>query len=164
MQIKSTELPGIGRKISFLTADDNMIVLIIHHSGKRELYFFDDPDNDEADFSIAMTSDETRELGAQLLGAMYQPVDMDKMKFFKNQIIIEWVEVETGSSLIDKTIADSKIRTKTGASIIGIVKESSKIAVPDIDVTLQKGDVLMIVGKQDQIDSLTQLCKGEERS
>ncbi|KMJ56974.1 potassium transporter TrkA [Bacillus sp. LL01] len=164
MQFKTTELPGIGKKISFITAEGNMVVLVVHHSGKREMYFFDDPDGDEADFSISMTSDETRELGAQLLGAMYQPVDMDKMKMFKKQIIIEWVDVKKGSSLVGKTIGQSQIRTKTGASIIGIVKGEDNIAVPDIDVILHEGDVLMICGKQAQISKLTKLCEGGDAS
>lgn len=160
MQFKTTELPGIGKKLSFVTAEGNMVVLVVHHSGKREMYFFEDPDQDEADFSISLTSDETRELGAQLLGAIYQPVDMDKMKIFKKQIIIEWIEVKKGSSLIGKSIGESKIRTKTGASIIGIVKGEDNIAVPDVDVKLHEADVLMVCGKQAQIEKLTKLCGG----
>lgn len=162
MKIRTAELPGIGKKISFITAEDSKIVLIVHHTGKRDLYFFEDADNDEADFMINLNADETRELGAQLLGAMYQPVDTDKMKMFKHQIIIEWLEIGEKSDLVDSTIGDSRIRTRTGASIIGIVKKDDLIAVPDIDVTLHKGDTLMVVGKKDQIDNLAALCEGKE--
>jgi deoxyribodipyrimidine photolyase len=38
-----------GKKISFLTAEQQKVVVIIHHSGKRDLYFFQDTDEDEAD-------------------------------------------------------------------------------------------------------------------
>jgi TrkA domain protein len=89
---------------------------------------------------------------------------MDKMKIFKKQIIIEWVEVRKGSPLLEKTIGESQIRTKTGASIIGIVKGEDNIAVPDIDVKLHLGDVLMIIGKQSQIEKLSKLCEGEGAS
>ncbi len=34
------DLPGVGKKISFLTAEQQKVVVIIHHSGKRDLYFF----------------------------------------------------------------------------------------------------------------------------
>ncbi|RXT04901.1 cation:proton antiporter regulatory subunit [Ammoniphilus sp. CFH 90114] len=162
MKIKAADLPGIGKKLSFITAEQSMIVLIVHHTGKRELYFFEDADNDEADFSINLTGEETREFGAQLLGAMFQPVDMDKMKMFKNQIIIEWVDVSPASPLVQKTIAESQIRTKTGASIIGIVKGEDVIPVPDIHVVIHAGDTLMTVGKRDQMSALEALCRGEE--
>jgi TrkA domain protein len=162
MKCKTAELPGIGKKLTFVTAQNSSIVLIVHHTGKREMYFFDDVDQDEADFSIDLTGDETRELGAQLLGAMFQPIDMDKMKMFKNQIVIEWIELKKESPLADKTILESEIRTKTGASIIGIIKGDEVQAVPDIDVVLHAGDTLMCVGKSEQILTMTALCNGEE--
>lgn len=168
MDIKSVDLPGIGHKISFITAENSKIVLIVHHSGKRDMYFFEEADMDEADFAINLNSDETRELGAQLLGAMYQPIDTDKMEMFKNKILIEWVELPENSPLANSTIGDSRIRTRTGASIIGIVKkgankenqENDVIAVPDIDVVLHTSDTLMVLGKKEQIDAFTHMASG----
>ncbi|CAM4460251.1 cation:proton antiporter regulatory subunit [Paenibacillus tarimensis] len=158
MKVRSAELPGIGKKISFITAENSMIVIIIHHTGRRDLYFFEDSDNDEADFSINLSSEETRELGAQLLGALYQPVDLDRLEFFRKQIRIEWLEVHPESSLAGKSIAESRIRSRTGATIIGIVKEDEVQAVPDIDILLQPGDTLMVLGKRDQVRELEELC------
>ena len=83
---------------------------------------------------------------------------------FKNQIMIEWVEVSPGSPLVQKTIAESQVCTKTGASIIGIVKGKDVIAVPDINVVINPGDTLMIVGKRDQMSALEALGRGEETS
>lgn len=162
MDISISQLPGIGQKISLKTAEESMLVLIVHHTGKRELYFFDDADSDEADFAIDLTADETRELGAQLLGATYQPVDTDKLKVFNNQIVIDWVEVKAVSSIVAKTIEESEVRNKTGATIVGIVKGEEIIAVPEATTKLQPGDVLMAIGKKEQISKLTALCKGEE--
>lgn len=162
MNISISKLPGIGQKISLKTGEDSMLVLIVHHTGKRELYFFEEADSEEADFAMDLTSDETRELGAQLLGATYQPVDTDKLKVFKNQIVIDWVELLSRSSLAHKTIEESEIRNKTGATIIGIVKGDETIAIPEANTQLQPGDVIMTIGKQEQIDALSDLCKGEE--
>ncbi|PZD97403.1 potassium transporter TrkA [Paenibacillus sambharensis] len=161
MKIRSAELPGIGKKISFITAENSMIVIIIHHTGKRDLYFFEDSDNDEADFSINLSSEETRELGAQLLGALYQPVDLDRLEFFRKQIRIEWLELHPESPLAGKSIAESRIRSRTGASIIGIVKEDDVQAVPDIDILLHPGDTLMVLGKREQVRELEALCRKE---
>ncbi|MCP8617772.1 cation:proton antiporter regulatory subunit [Salirhabdus salicampi] len=162
MNVSVSKLPGIGQKITFETAEDNMLVLIVHHTGKRELYFFEDADSDEADFAMDLTADETRELGAQLLGATYQPVDVDKVKLLKSQIIVDWVEVKTNSPFTNKTIEEAEIRNKTGATVMGVVKGDETIAVPDADTVLNPGDVLMVMGKKEHVDNFESLCKGEE--
>ncbi|MDQ0339259.1 TrkA domain protein [Caldalkalibacillus uzonensis] len=162
MQVKMADLPGIGKKLSFLTAEGKMLVLIIHHSGKRELYFFEDPDGDEADYSLELTANETRELGAQFLGATYQPIDADTMKMFKNKLVMEWVELAPQSPVANQTIKEARIRTKTGASIMAIVRGDEVIVSPEVDEVLKPGDTLMAAGKSDQISSFKALCRGEE--
>lgn len=162
MQIRMADLPGIGKKLSFITAQDNMVVLIIHHSGKRELYFFEDSEADEADFSINLTADETREMGAQLLGATYQPIDIDTMKTFKKQLVMEWVELQPESPITGKTIGEAQIRTRTGASIVAIVRGEDVIVSPGIDEILKPGDTLMGAGKSEQMGQFESLCRGEE--
>ncbi|UOQ94224.1 potassium transporter TrkA [Halobacillus shinanisalinarum] len=161
MNISVSQLPGIGQKITLKTAEDSMLVLIVHHTGKRELYFFDEADSEEADFAMDLTSDETRELGAQLLGATYQPVDTNKLKMFKNQIVIDWIELKEASPITHQTIEESEIRNKTGVTIIGIIKGDETIAIPEADTQLFPGDVIMTIGKQEQIDSFTDLCNGK---
>ncbi|MFZ3576791.1 cation:proton antiporter regulatory subunit [Virgibacillus sp. DJP39] len=162
MKITVSQLPGIGQKISMKTAEDDMLVIIVHHTGKRELYFFEDSDSEEADFAMDLTPEETRELAAQLLGATYQPADIEKMRMFKRQIIVDYIKIKEKSSLVDKTIEESDVRNKTGATIIGIVHGDDAIAIPETDTTLKPGDILMSIGKEEQISSLSKLCQGEE--
>lgn len=164
MQVSMCELPGIGKKISLTTAEGNKIAIVVHHSGKRELYFFHDKDEDEADYYIDLTADETRELGAQLLGATYQPVDQEKMKVFQKQLLMEWVELKPQSPFANKPISESRIRTLTGASIIAILRGEDMIVSPDISEVLRPGDTLMAAGKSDQINLFEALCNGQEQS
>ncbi|MDG5786305.1 cation:proton antiporter regulatory subunit [Evansella sp. AB-P1] len=164
MQVKATDLPGIGKKLSFITAENNMLVLIVHHTGKRELYFFQDQDNDEADFAINLSADETRELGAQLLGAVFQPVDSEKMKLLKSQIVTEWIKLDKNSSVVNKTIGESEVRKKTGISIVGIFRDNDVIASPDPSEMLKVGDTVMAIGKQEDIAQFEKLCEGKESS
>ncbi|SDK08174.1 cation:proton antiporter regulatory subunit [Sediminibacillus albus] len=162
MNVSVSQLPGIGQKITLKTADDSMLVVIVHHTGKRELYFFNDADSDEADFAMDLTPDETRELGAQLLGATYQPVDTEKMKIFQKQIVIDYIKLKDDSPLANKTIEESGVRNRTGATIIGIIQGDETIAIPDADTRLASGNMLVCVGKKDQIEVLASLCKGED--
>ncbi|WP_240374771.1 cation:proton antiporter regulatory subunit [Bacillus piscicola] len=161
MEVTMADLPGIGKKMSFLTAEGSMIVLVTHHTGKRELYFFKDPEEDEADFSLELTSEETRELGAQLLGAVFQPVDSDKMKLFKSKIVMEWIELKDGSVFAGKTLGESEAGKKTGVSVVGIFRKDEVVASPGVDEVLQVGDTLMVVGKSRQIAEFEEMAHGE---
>ncbi|SDH95040.1 potassium/proton antiporter regulatory subunit, CPA2 family [Alteribacillus persepolensis] len=161
MEVKFADLPGIGKKMSFLTAEGSMVVLVTHHTGKRELYFFQDPEEDEADFSMELTSDETRELGAQLLGAVFQPVDSDKMKLFRSKIVVEWISLKQGTMLAGKTIGEAEVRKKTGVSIVGIFRDEAVIASPGVQERLEVGDTVMVVGKSSQISDFEELAEGE---
>ncbi len=155
------DLPGVGKKLSFQTAEAHKIVVIVHHSGKRDLYFFQEADEDEADYFLSLTSEETRELGAQLLGATYQPVDDEKMEIFQKQLVMEWIKLTPESPFVDKQIAQSRIRTHTGASIIAVMQGDDMTVSPDIDFVLKAGDTVMAAGKKDQIRRFEDLAAGK---
>ncbi|MFB1098305.1 MULTISPECIES: cation:proton antiporter regulatory subunit [Bacillaceae] len=162
MKCHISQLPGIGSKITLRTGEEGMVVIIVHHSGKRELYFFEDASNDEADFAMDLTADETRELGAQLLGATYQPVDTDQLKLFRKQIIVDYIELSESSEIANKTLGEAAVRSKTGVTVIGIIQGDETIAIPEPDTVLHPGDVLMSIGKKVQIDAMIDLCAGKD--
>ena len=60
--------------------------------------------------------------------------------------------IEKNSWVSGKTLREIKLRRKTGATILGIQKESLSINNPNADTNLEEGDVLMLFGWQDQVD------------
>jgi TrkA domain protein len=159
MKIKTGDLPGIGKRYSFATAEGDNLVLIIHQSGFRELYHFAQPDGDEPDWTLKMTDEEARQVGSILLGADYQPVTDDHMELLLKSIRIEWVQVPADSELANKKIIDSRIRSKTGATVIAIQRGKQMIGSPDVNEVILPGDVLMVVGNRQQTRELDSLCK-----
>lgn len=158
MQVRSCDLPGIGKRVSMTTSAGQMLVLIIHHTGKKELYFFSAPDADEADFTVVLTNEEARELAAELLGVTYQPVPFDKVQAFRKEIVLEWLEVHPGSPLVGKSIKESQIGGRTGVSILGIIRDDDVIASPVANEIIQAGDILIGAGRTEEIASLEKLC------
>lgn len=159
MKIKTGDLPGIGKRYSFVTAEGDNIVMILHQNGIREIYHFKESDEDEPDFTIRMTDEEARQIGTILLGADYQPVTDERMEMLLKNIRIEWVQVTATSELVNKKIIDSRIRSKTGATIIAIQRGKEMIGSPDVNEVILQGDVLMVVGNRQQTRSLDSLCK-----
>jgi TrkA domain protein len=159
MKIKTGDLPGIGKRYSFETAEGENLVVILHQSGHREIFHFAGSDEDEPDFSIKLSDEEARQLGTILLGVDYQPVADDRVELLLKKIRIEWVQVLPESELANKKIIDSRVRTKTGATIIGIQRGENMIGSPDINEVILPGDVLMVIGNREQTKSLDSLCK-----
>lgn len=54
--------------------------------------------------------------------------------------------VEKGSPLSGKTIRSSGIREKTGCMVLGLQRERLPILQPDVDMSLQSGDIVWVLG------------------
>jgi TrkA domain protein len=158
MKVKTTELLGIGKSYSVDTADGARIVVIIHHHGHREIYYFHDLDQDEPNFSFHLSDEEARQVGTLLLGVDYQPVADDRIELLLKSVRIDWLKVQPDSCLAGKTILQSQIRTRTGSTVIAIQRDDRMIGSPDINEVILPGDVLMSIGTRDQAKSLESLC------
>jgi TrkA domain protein len=159
MQVKTTELPGVGKKYSMQTADGALMVIILHHSGTREIYYFEDPDDDEPLFSSQMSDEEARQIGTILLGVDFQPVADERMEMLLKNVRMDWLKIKEGSCLAGKSIASARIRTLTGCTVIGIEREGEVIGSPDPEEVIRVGDLLMAIGSRDQTRTLESMCK-----
>ena len=159
MKVKTSDLPGIGKSYAIETAEGARIVIVMHHTGLRELYYFKDPDQDEPDISLSLSDEEARQVSTILLGVDYQPVAEDRMEMFLKSVRLDWLSVGTGSFLAQKTILESQIRSRTGTTIIAIQRGVEMIGSPDIHEKIIPGDTLMCIGTREQTQKLEALCQ-----
>jgi TrkA domain protein len=156
--LTSTDLPGVGKRYCMQLGDTHL-VLIVHHSGEREIFLFADPNDDEPLGSASMSDDEARKLGAVLLGADFQPVDERRMQLAHDRVRIHWIRVDECSPIAGGTIADFEVRRKTGTTIIGISRGDEITGAPDPDTEIMPGDTLMVIGSAGQVERLEDLCR-----
>jgi len=159
MKVKTSELPGIGKSYSFETAEDARLVVIVHHQGNREIYYFEDREQDEPSEVLMLTDEEARQLGTLLLGVDYQPITDERMELLVKNLRVDWLKVAPDSCLAGKSILQSEIRKRTGATIIAIQRGDNMLGSPDVDEVIQPGDVLMSIGTRDQTKTLESLCQ-----
>ena len=157
MDIKTSDLPGIGKKYAMTTLAGKHIVVLLHLTGNREIYYFDDPDDDPV-VNAQFSDEEARQLGTILLGVDYQPVADDRMELLLKSVRIDWIKVLPGCDLAGKTIAESQARKRTGSTIIGLDRGGKIIGSPDITEVITPGDVLMAIGSREQTKALERLC------
>src|SRR3989475_12232737 len=64
------------------------------------------------------------------------------------------------SDLVGKSLAESGLRTRTGALVLSISRGSDNIASPDPQFELAAGDVLVVVGQSGQLEAARELANG----
>lgn len=156
MKFRETDLPGIGKKFSVITANKEKVSVIIHISGKREIYFFSKDDFDEPACSFVLTDEEANQLGSILMGTYFKPEGEEEREMFMKNLVIEWVNVEKNLPITNRSIRELQIRKHTGVSIVSIIRGNQTITNPSPDEVIKDGDTLVIIGNREQIERFFQ--------
>ncbi len=78
------------------------------------------------------------------------------------QMHVERVVLGEEAPVAGQTVADTALRSKTGALILAVRRGESDLATPGPDFRLAVGDVLVVVGQPQQIKSAYRLLTGAE--
>jgi CPA2 family monovalent cation:H+ antiporter-2 len=78
------------------------------------------------------------------------------------QMHIERIVLGAQAPAVGQTIADTGLRSKTGALILAVRRGESDLATPGADFRLAAGDVLVVVGQPQQIENANRLLTGAE--
>ena len=163
MFVKEGELPGIGKKYSIRTESGDTIVVVIHYTGKREIYYFEG-DSEEPTAVIELTDEEARTLGTILVGALFQPTsDEEKIGFLMKHLVFEWVKVPENSFLSGKTIKELDIRKRFGVIVVAVIRDENVIVSPSPLFRIEPGDTLVVVGTLENVKRFVKEVEGEKR-
>lgn len=137
-------LPGVGVRHEFTTAAGDRVGVLTHRGGRRELLVYDRDDFDRCALSLHLTADDTRTL-AELLGAAQLAEAVTSVQAVEG-LAIDWVTVAEGSAADGTTIGEGAYRTRTGASIVAVVRADTTVPGPGPEFRFSAGDVAVVVG------------------
>ncbi|MEO6504586.1 MAG: cation:proton antiporter regulatory subunit [Terrimesophilobacter sp.] len=156
VRVEKTDLPGIGVRHDLVTARGRRIGVITYRDGQRELSIFDIEDPDACATSIPMTDGEAATL-ADILGASVMLSKLTELTDEAAGLFTEHLLIPTDSTYAGRPLGDTKARTRTGASIVAVVRDKQVIASPTPNELLEAGDSLVAVGTRRGLDSLAEL-------
>lgn len=150
MEVKEVLLPGVGLRYEFDNADGNRIGVIARRSGDFEVVLYGAADPDQARPVFRLTDEEAEAL-AQILGA---PRLVERFADLTKEVPgldAGQVEIVPTSPFVDRPLGDTKARTRTGASIVAIVRDEEVLASPGPAEVLHAHDVLVVIGTENGI-------------
>ncbi|WP_061291204.1 MULTISPECIES: cation:proton antiporter regulatory subunit [Herbidospora] len=145
MEIEQTALPGIGLKHEFTTHTGRRIGIVSHRSGRRDLIIYDRDDPDRACESVQLTDEEADAL-VELLGAPRIVQRLNALHREVEGLVSVQIPVTPSSPYDGRTLGDARIRTRTGASVVAVVRGDQVHASPTPDFGFRAGDVVVVVG------------------
>ncbi|MEU9981578.1 TrkA C-terminal domain-containing protein [Streptomyces sp. NPDC050856] len=155
MGTRRTQLPGVGTQYDFTTEAGQHISVVVHHDGRRFLGFYraDDPDTCQA--SVPLTPEE-----ATALAHVIDPVAFGAVRTDGLDLVTEHIPVSSRSPYAGRPLGDTRARSRTGASIVAVLRRTSAHPSPAPDFRLAIGDTLVAVGTRDGVDALAALIGG----
>jgi TrkA domain protein len=153
-EIEEQELPGIGRRYRLAGRDGGSAVVVVHHSGRRDLYVMG-ADADTPQATLALTDRQARTLGAVLSGAYFTPAVVEEMEAVIGDILIDWMTLRADSPGADRSIADLEIRRRTRMTVVAVARDAGTIIAPEPTEVLRAGDRLVVVGRPEDLAAFT---------
>ncbi len=164
LNIRESDLPGIGRKFEILTHNEDKVVIVVHDDGRREIYHFDEDDHDESISSVTFNDSESRQVAAILGGMIYKPKALESVEFAFDDLVFEWFKVEKYAPAVNKTIGEIDFRNQYGVTVIAIVKKNlKKLLNPGTEAVIEAGDTVVICGERRELkEVINQLLSNKE--
>jgi TrkA domain protein len=158
-RVEETPLPGIGVRHDFETAAGRRIGVVSHRDGRRELVVYDARDPDACIAQVRLVPEEAEAL-AEILGA---PRVIERLAALHRQVeglVSEEVPVPAGSAFDGRPLGETRARTRTGASIVAVIRGDQLVASPGPDFRFAGGDVVVVVGTPDGAAAVADIVAG----
>lgn len=151
-EIQETPLPGVGQRVEFISDDGNRIGVIHHRAGKRELFVCTAEDPDAVSLSLRLTDDESHAL-ADALGGSSVVESLNRLTHQIEGLAIDWLEVGPETPFVGKPIGNAQVRTRTGVSIVAVIRGEAAFPAPEPEFQIESGDTLVVVGTAEGIEA-----------
>ncbi|KXA94050.1 hypothetical protein AKJ36_03550 [candidate division MSBL1 archaeon SCGC-AAA259I07] len=160
MSVEESNLPGVGKMFAVDIGDERELRIVIHNTGKREVYLKEEPDADSEKL-FELSDRLARTIGTILDGSYFQPVSMERIETkLDKDSVLEWVDVCETSPAVGKTVEELEALEEFDISIIAIRRNKETIANITSDTKIKQGDKLIVIEPEKGHGKLTEICKG----
>ncbi len=156
-EVHETKLPGLGIRYEFVTSRGSRLGVVHHRTGRRELLIYDPDDPDTCREVIALDPEDSRTL-AELLGASRVAEQLDRLQEVEG-LAIDWLPIAEGTPYSGQPLGETRARTRTGVSIVAVIRGEQAFPAPGPHLRFVPGDTLLVVGTPRGIEQLAVLLR-----
>lgn len=153
-EIRETVLPGVGYCHDFPTRAGPRVGVVTRTTGRRELIVYSQEDPDAVEHHVDLDPEEARVLG-ELLGVSSVTQQIGNISGLIEGLAIDWIPL--GAGFVPSTIGDLAIRSRTGASVVAVVRGGRASPAPGPEHRLEPGDTVVVVGTPEGLEAAGQL-------
>jgi TrkA domain protein len=158
MKIESRVLPGIGVCQELELHDGRRLGIVTRRNGHRDIVVYDE-DGDGAAETITLDAKEA-DVIAELLGAPQLVTRLADLQRSVDDVLTEQLPIPATSRYAGRPLGDTQARTRTGASIVAVLRDGATHASPGPDFTLEAGDLVVTVGTREGVDQVARILEG----
>ncbi|MFC6884421.1 MULTISPECIES: cation:proton antiporter regulatory subunit [Actinomadura] len=156
MDVERTALPGIGLQHVLTTGRGRQIGVISHRNGRRDLVVYDKEDPDTCVVTVALSAEEANAI-AEFLGTARIVEHLAELQRQVEGLVTEQLAIAPGSPYDGRPLGDTQARTRSGASIVAVVRSGQVHASPRPDFVFAAGDTVVVVGTGEGTAAVAQI-------
>ena len=156
VEVNETKLPGIGVRHDLMTESGRRVGVVSHRSGERDLVLFSKDDPDSCSAVLKMSATEADAL-AQFLGSGRIVEKLATLSEQISSLATGKLRIAHGSRYDGLTLGATKARSRTGSSVVALMRDKEVVPSPSPETTLHGGDLLVVVGTPEGIDQLKEI-------
>lgn len=157
-ELEETRLPGIGIRYTFDTKHGERIGVLAHRDGRREIVIYDADDPDASREVISLDQEESAVM-TELLGGSRITRQLADLKQEIEGLALDWLPLSVNSPYAGRKLGDARIRTRTGVSVVAVVRDENAFAAPGPSFVVEGGDTIVVVGTSEGIEATIELLK-----
>lgn len=158
MNVEVTPLPGIGVRKDFEVSARRRVGVVSHREGGLDLILSKVDDPDACMASVPLSAEEAATL-SNLLGAPQLVEQLRDEHRDLPGLTTRHISVTDTSPFDGREMGDSQIRTRTGSSIVAVMRAGEIYPSPRPDFIIVGGDMLIIVGTAEGIEAAARILQ-----
>ncbi|MHC1584635.1 MAG: cation:proton antiporter domain-containing protein [Methanosarcinales archaeon] len=106
---------------------------------------------------------EVRQGKYEMLRSLHKKsLSISDLEFHLSDLEIDTFRVKESSPAVGKTLSELELRRRFGATVLAIIRSGETFPNPDSGVALNEGDIIMALGRPDELFRLSELFGGAE--
>ncbi len=151
-KLKESTLPGVGKKYVMSLDEGGHVAVIVKPDGERQLYHFLENEDRPCDV-VTLEAAEAQQVALLLGTQMVAAPDNEALQVALGKLDLEWVTVDEGAAVVGRSLLESDLRRRTGASVVAILRGDEVFANPDVGTRFAVGDTVVVIGTPSQTDA-----------